>query len=50
MSRKSRNYAEAYNWYATQVISKIDTEIAKKGNFWMDTTIKAEPVDSAFVV
>jgi len=36
-SRKSRNYAEAYKWYAAQVIPKIDAEIAEKGNFWMET-------------
>jgi len=36
-SRKSRNYAEAYKWYASQVIPKIDAEIAEKGNFWMET-------------
>ena len=33
-----------------QAIPQIDAEIAKKGNFWMDTTTKAEPVDPAFVV
>ena len=32
-SRKSRNYAEAYKWYAAQVIPQIDAEIAKNGNF-----------------
>jgi len=36
-SRKSRNYAEAYKWYAAQVIPQIDAEIAEKGHFWMDT-------------
>jgi hypothetical protein len=48
-SRKSRNYAEAYKWYAAQVIPQIDSreigfafrrasaEIAEKGNFWMET-------------
>ena len=36
--------------YAAQAIPQIDAEIAKKGNFWMDTTTKAEPVDPAFVV
>jgi len=35
---KSRNYTEAYNWYAAQVIPQIDAEIAEKGNFWMETT------------
>ncbi len=35
-SGKSRNYAEAYKWYAAQVIAKIDAEIAEKGHFWMD--------------
>ena len=32
-SRKSRNYAEAYKWYAAQVIPQIDAEIAEKGHF-----------------
>ena len=36
--RKSRNYTEAYNWYAAQVTPQIDAEIAEKGNFWMETT------------
>ncbi len=48
-SRKSRNYAEAYKWYAAQVIPQIDpreigsafhragAEIAEKGHFWMET-------------
>ena len=36
-SRKSRNYAEAYKMYAAQAIPQIDAEIAKKGNFWMET-------------
>jgi len=46
---KSSNYAEAYKWYATQVIPQIDpreigsafhragAEIAEKGHFWMET-------------
>jgi len=37
-SRKSRNYAEAYNLYAVQVIPQIDAEIAEKGHFWMETS------------
>ena len=36
-SRKSRNYAEAYKWYAAQAIPQIDAEIAEKGHFWMET-------------
>jgi hypothetical protein len=36
-SRKSRNYAEAYKWYAAQVILQIDAEIAEKGHFCMET-------------
>jgi len=31
--RKSRNYAEVYNWYTAQVIPQIDAEITEKGNF-----------------
>ncbi len=37
-SRKSRNYAEVYEWYTAQVIPRIDAEIAEKGHFWMETT------------
>jgi hypothetical protein len=37
-SRKSRDYAEAYKWYVAQAIPKIDTEIAEKGHFWMETS------------
>jgi len=33
------NYAEAYKRYAAQVIPRIDTEIAEKGHFWMETKI-----------
>jgi hypothetical protein len=36
-SRKSRDCAEAYKLYATQGIPQIDTEIAEKGRFWMET-------------
>jgi len=36
-SRKSRDCAEAYRSYATQTIPQIDTEIAEKGHFWMET-------------
>jgi hypothetical protein len=35
---KSRNYAEAYMWYAAQVIPQIDAEIAEKGHFWLETS------------
>jgi len=31
------SYAEAYKWYAAQVIPQIDAEIAGKGHFWMET-------------
>lgn len=34
---KSRNYVEAYRQYAVQVITPIDTEIAKKGHFRVGT-------------
>ena len=37
-SRRSRNYAEAYKWYAAQVIPQTDAEIAEKGHFWMETS------------
>ena len=33
------NYAEAYQLYAAQVIPQIDTEIAEKGHFWMETEL-----------
>jgi hypothetical protein len=36
-SRKSRDSAEAYVWYAAQGIPQIDAEIAEKGHFWMET-------------
>ena len=32
-SRKSRDFAEAYNAYVAQGIPKIDVEIVKKGRF-----------------
>jgi hypothetical protein len=37
MSRKSRNFEEAYKLYAAQVIPQIDEEIEEKGHFWMET-------------
>ena len=37
-SRKSRDCAETYIWYVAQGIPPIDTEIAKKGHFWMETS------------
>jgi len=36
-SRKSRDYAEAYNRYAAQEIPQIDVEIVKKSHLWMGT-------------
>jgi len=45
------DYAEAYKWYAAQVIPQIDpreigcafhgagAEIAEKGHFWMETNV-----------
>jgi hypothetical protein len=32
-----KELAEAYKWYAAQVIPQIDAEIAEKGHFWMET-------------
>ena len=37
-AKESRNYAEAYKWYAAQVIPQIDAEIVEKGHFWMETS------------
>ena len=37
-SRKSRDCAEAYNWYVAQAIPQIDAKIAEKGHFWMETS------------
>jgi len=37
-SRKSRDCAEAYNWYVAQAMPQIDAEIAEKGHFWMETS------------
>ena len=36
-SRKSMDFAEAYDRYAAQGILPIDAEIMKKGHFWMET-------------
>jgi hypothetical protein len=38
-SRKSRDCAEAYRLYAAQGIPQIDTGIAEKGYFWMETRL-----------
>ena len=40
-SRKSRDCAEAYRLYAAQGIPQIDTGIAEKGHFWMETSLMA---------
>ena len=37
MSRKSRDYAEAYVMYAAQAIPQIDAEIGKIDHLWMET-------------
>ena len=37
-SRKSRDCAEAYNWYVAQAMPQINAEIAEKGHFWMETS------------
>jgi hypothetical protein len=44
-SRKSRDCAEAYKLYVAQAIPKIDTEIAEKGHFWMETSYGCPPQD-----
>jgi len=37
-SRRSRDCAETYKSYVAQEIPQIDTEIAEKGHFWMETS------------
>jgi hypothetical protein len=32
------DYAEAYIWYAAQVILQIDAGFAEKGHLWMETS------------
>ena len=38
-SRRSRDCAEAYRLYAAQEIPQIDTEIAEKSHFWIETRL-----------
>ena len=34
-----RGFPPAAKWYAAQVISQIDGEIAEKDNFWVETRV-----------